>query len=104
MKNKLPKYLVRPSNFEIFYLNDDNETYSIRDKRIEHYVAHKYKYNVLINLGFFPCKKYEIKKYNEMQNEYYDEYKKAFKNDVHGGIEPTREYLEGKLKYFKPEN
>jgi hypothetical protein len=101
MKNKLPKYLVRPKDFRIFYLNDD-ETYSMRDDVITNYIGNKYSYDTLIAYNFFSCEENEIEKYEKMTEEYYDELKKVTKNDGHGGVKYTKEYLNGELKYFKP--
>ena len=99
----LPKYLVRPSDFAIYSINDDGLTYShmIYKNKIENYVGNCFKYETLISSGFFVITDNELTEYQNRYEMYYDEYNKSVVNDGHGGLKLTDFYLSGKSKYFK---
>lgn len=45
----IPACIERLSDGQLFLLNSDLETYSIKDERIENYVPHKYTYDRLMD-------------------------------------------------------
>lgn len=80
---KYPKYLVRPSDYTIFYhrtFNNEDGYYSIRVGSSYH------KYENLINLGFYSCEEHELDEMNE-KNKLYNKWLTWFnRSDGHGGI------------------
>lgn len=69
-----PIYLIRPDDYHVFSLNEDKETYSSYDSKVQfpNNLHDKYRYEVLINSCFIPCfTDAELYKYEIKRNEYY---------------------------------
>ena len=64
-----PKYLVRPDDHEIFSLNEDGKTYTIDEhkKQFPGHLHHKYTWERLVDLNFFPCEESDIPDHRRVQ-------------------------------------
>ena len=78
-----PKYLVRPDDYTIFSINEDNVTYSVMESKTEwpDRIHNKYSYQTLIKHGFIPENNdNNFEKYKQLNINYHNQ----FKNDRHG--------------------
>jgi hypothetical protein len=93
VKNNLPKYLVRPSDYALYelYVDEDGHEYYIHAyKDGPRYYGNKhFTYELLTDLGsgsFFPITESKIDYYEDKNAEYWVEYSRTHRNDGHGGI------------------
>jgi hypothetical protein len=79
----LPSYLIRPDDHMIFSLNDDNLTYSTHDSKVQftNSLHHKYKYDVLVRVGFFSATESELSYHRSKQDEYYRNLNRLFQQE-----------------------
>ena len=108
MKNKQPKYLVRPRDFHIFDLDETNNCYrsyttrevtysdGTRPNANDHFTYE----NLTENYGFFPIDENELETYENKNNEYCKFISWQTRSDGHGGIKggTYEEYLKWVLR------
>ena len=102
--NKLPKYLVRPNDFNIFYLveREGDQLYTSDERWIPH--KHFTFENLTENYDFFPITEEQVPEYEEKCSDHYGFVSWQSRNDGHGGCkggsrEEYDEYLE-RVKRF----
>jgi len=78
----IPKYLYRPSDFQIFEL--DGEFYKIQSKD-GFLFHHQYTYECLINHGFLPCTELDFDELAKKSKLYNDYIVWSSRPDGHGG-------------------
>ena len=103
VKQELPKYLVRPDDYQIFELKE-NQKYQIKDGA--DHVHHQYEHDVLISHDFFPCTDSELEEMKEKHDFHYGFISWQSRNDGHGGlkggtVEDYKEYLKRVEEYNK---
>lgn len=88
-----PKYLVRPNDFSIFELDDNNGCYrswsrkpiTDSDGRRPDAMSHFTFENLTKNYDFFPIGESDLELYEEKSNEHYKFISWQSRNDGHGG-------------------
>lgn len=85
---KNAKYLVRPSDFMIFSLNDDGETYDIDDFKKEYpdHLRMNYKLDLLLSCGFYSIEDNEFDIYMKKHDDYWKIEAHRWISDGHGGV------------------
>lgn len=88
MKQRLPKYLARPTDGEVWSINSDWKTYSnktSKEKNPKH-EHHKTHYQVLIDFGFYPVEEKDFIDLERIGKEYREYQNWASRPDGHGGV------------------
>jgi hypothetical protein len=91
-----PKYLYRPSDFEIFELDGEEYVMKCNDGFLFH---HHYTYKSLMDHGFLPCVESDFEELSRKHKLYRDYIMWSSRPDGHGGRKggTMKEYL----KIFK---
>lgn len=98
-----PKYLIRPSDFELFELYRDDIRYQARyisnylENAPEPYPHFTYE-NLVNNYDFFPIDEDEIEKYSLLSNQKWEYEKWRCTNDGYGGLKFKKETFDEYLK------
>lgn len=110
-KTMLPKYLVRPDDYSIFDLDENNNCYRIWSKKPITYpdgtrpnaMLHFTYDNLTKNYGFFPIDEDEIEIYIVKNHEYLKFVSWQTRSDGHGGCKggTYEEYLKYLKRYEK---
>ena len=68
-----PKYMIRPSDYEVFSLNSDGMTYSgmAHKEKYPDNLHHEYPLATLLNCGFFEGVEEELPFYAKMKEAYW---------------------------------
>lgn len=85
MNNMKNKYLVRPNDFQIFELDENENYYKLKIKGLKLSGMPFWTYKLLNNLGFFPIEEDEIPIYENKHNEYIKFISWQSRPDGHGG-------------------
>ena len=85
-----PKYLVRPSDFFIFEVDESNGAYRSLDSRGTEHRPPAYPHFSYVNLtkgyGFFPIEEHEITYFQHMGNIRFQFTSWLLRSDGHGGV------------------
>ena len=102
---RLPKYLARPDDGEVWSLNDDNLTYSSKRFKDEHpdHITHKHAYETLIACEFYSVTEDDFPALEEKGKDFYEFISWQGRSDGHGGSKggTRKEFLEYKERKKK---
>lgn len=88
MKQRLPKYLARPTDYAIWSINKDGRTYSSmkQKEKFPDSLHQKTPYQTLIDFEFYPVEEKDFFDLEMRGREYYEFLKWQSRSDGHGGI------------------
>ena len=95
---KLPKYLIRSTDYAIF-VKTDEDCYIHEDNVGKDYLFNCFSYKDLINVNFFHCEEKDFPEIIEKQKLYSEYQNWSSRSDGHGGVKGGS--FEGFLKEKK---
>lgn len=104
MDTKLPKYLVRPSDFMVWHLIEYEGKQLYQRPKLPDYMAHDHFTfeNLTENYDFFPITEEQVPEYESKCNDYYGFVSWQCRPDGHGGSKGgTREEYDAYLERVK---
>lgn len=87
MHTRFPTYLARPSDGEVFSLNKDGKTYSIKEHKDKNpfNAHHEYSFSHLISIDFYEVQESDFPALKKFGQEYYEYIYWTSRSDGHGG-------------------
>ena len=89
MKDRLPKYLARPTDGAVWSINPDGKTFSNKASKEKNPTNdhHKTPYQVLIDFEFYPVEEKDFMELERIGREYREYQNWANRPDGHGGVQ-----------------
>lgn len=86
--NVKPTYLARPSDGEVFSLNEDKETYSSKysKEKWPDNIHNEYSYESLLLYDFYEVQESDFDELKQKNKEYHEYMSWFTRSDGHGGI------------------